>query len=520
MQAPAGFSQFVSSRRLYALALWTGLVLLPHWVEAAPNLLVITVDDMSCDSVGAFGCRLADTTPHIDRLAAEGLRFQRAFVQVGNCMPSRNVMWSGRYPHHTGVEGFYQVRTASHPHLVDVLKAAGYFTAIRGKVTHSTPYSPYGWDLVLDDAQGKPHIKDPASYGESVRVGIERSRAAGKPFALVINVSDPHKPFYGMGPRDMFIDDPHKPTRIFTPGEVPIPGFLFDHPDVRLELAHYYSSVRRADDCVGEVLQALDESGRREETLVVFLSDHGMPLPFAKTGLWYHSTHTPLIVRWPGVTPPGAIDAEHLVSAVDLLPTLLEALHIPLPDGLDGRSFLPLLRGESQPGWDVVFTEYNENAGGNRNPMRGVITRQFLYLYNPWVNGTREFATATRGTITYRTMKKLAPQNPALAARLAHFERGVSEEFYDYERDPDALHNLIDDPRYQDEIARHRKLLEEWMVRSGDHALEAFRQRGDAAAQEAYVQRLEAEAAERNQAPRRNRAVTPAGTPPRRSPEM
>jgi N-sulfoglucosamine sulfohydrolase len=354
-----------------------------------------------------------------------------------------------------------------------------------------------------------------------VRLGIERSRAAGKPFALVINVSDPHKPFYGMGPRDMLIEDPRKPSRIFAPEEVPIPGFLFDHPDVRLELAHYYSSVRRADDCVGESLKALDESGQRDETLVVFLSDHGMPLPFAKTGLWYHSTRTPLIIRWPGVTRPGAIDAEHLVSAVDLLPTLLDALQIRHSAEFDGRSFLPLLRGEASPGWDVVFTEHNENAGGNRNPMRGVVTRQFLYLYNPWVNGTRQFATATRGTLTYRTMKKLAPQDPALAARLAHLELGVPEEFYDYENDPDALHNLIDDPRYQDEIARHRQLLEEWMVRTGDHALEAFRQRGDRSAQEAYMQRLEAEAAERNKAPRRNRAAVPdsaSGATPQSSP--
>ena len=80
-------------------------------LEAAEklNLLIITVDDMSADSIGAFGCKLPDTTPNIDRLAAEGLRFTHAHVQVGNCMPSRNVMWSGRYPHNNGVEGFYQV---------------------------------------------------------------------------------------------------------------------------------------------------------------------------------------------------------------------------------------------------------------------------------------------------------------------------------------------------------------------------------------------------------------------------
>src|SRR5215467_5831112 len=115
------------------------------------NLLIITTDDMSADSVGAFGCKLAGTTPHMDLLAKEGLRFRYAHVQVGNCMPSRNVMWSGRYPHNNRVEG---------------MKGAGYFTAVRGKVPHSTPYSPYACDMVLDTLPGgaAAHPKNPASY--------------------------------------------------------------------------------------------------------------------------------------------------------------------------------------------------------------------------------------------------------------------------------------------------------------------------------------------------------------------
>ncbi|MFV0443753.1 MAG: sulfatase [Planctomycetaceae bacterium] len=476
-------------------------------VQAAgrPNVLVVTVDDMSCDSVGAFGCKLPETTPHIDQLAKEGLRFTRAHVQVGNCMPSRNVMWSGRYPHHNQIEGFYQVPSVTWPHLVDLLKEAGYFTGIRGKVSHSTPYTPYAWDVVLDEAQGQPHTKSPASYGESVRVGIEQSRDAGKPFCLVINVSDPHKPFYGMGNGDKVMEDPRKPTRVFTPDEVPIPGFLFDHPEVRRELAHYYSSVRRGDDAVGAALAALDAADLRDETLLIFLSDHGMPLPFAKTGLWYRSTHTPLIVRWPGVTQPGAVN-EQLVSAVDILPTLLDALRIEAPGNLDGRSFLPLLHGHEQPGRDWVVTEYNENAGGIRNPMRAIHSAHHGYIFNPWVNGQREFATATRGTITYRTMKKVAHGNPAIAARLAQFERGVPEEFYDYEHDPDALHNLIDDPAWQDEIDRHRQALRNWMVRTGDHALQALEHHNDPAAKETYMQLLEEQAQARKQSkPRKNR---------------
>ncbi|MCA9055611.1 MAG: sulfatase, partial [Planctomycetaceae bacterium] len=510
-------------RSVLMFAVWLSLACFNSPLPAArPNVLVITVDDMSCDSVGAFGCELPGTTPNIDRLASEGLRFRHAHVQVGNCMPSRNVLWSGRYPHSNQIEGFYQVRSVTWPHLVDLMKGAGYFTGIRGKVPHSTPYSPYPWDVVLDATQDKPHTKEPGSYGESTRLGLAQSREADKPFCLVINVSDPHKPFYGMGKGDREVDDPHRPTHVYTPEDVPIPGFLFDHPDVRRELAHYYSSVRRADDAVGHILQALQESGAAENTLLVFLSDHGMPLPFAKTGLWYHSTHTPLIFRWPGVTAAGSIDEEHLVSSVDMLPTLLDAVEIEAPEGLQGRSYLPLLRQEQQPGWDVVVTEYNENSGGARNPMRAVHTKRCGYIYNPWVNGTREFLTATRGTISYRTMKKLAPQDDAIAARLALFERGVPEEFYDYEHDPDALHNLIDDPAWQAEIDRHRQLLHDWMVRTGDHALEAFEHREDPAVAEAYVERMEAESAARRQGGRRkgrgeaDEDAEPAATPARR----
>src|SRR5262245_49097075 len=322
---------------------------------------------MSADSVGAFGCKLAGTTPQMDQLAKEGLRFRYAHVQVGNCMPSRNVMWSGRYPHNNRVEGFYEIKDPGYPVLADLMKTAGYFTGIRGKVNHSTPYSPYGWDAVLDTLPSGPtHPKDAASYGASTRHGIQSAKAAGKPFCLIVNIMDPHKPFYAEGRDGETVDDPHKPTRVFTPEEVPIPGYLFDDPVVRKELAHYYSSVRRADDSVGEVLKALKESGEEDKTVVMFLSDHGMPLPFVKTQLYHHSTVTPLVIRWPGMTKASTIDQQHMVSAVDFLPTLLEIAEIEPPPGLDGRSFAPLLKGQLQSGREMVVKEYNENSGGSR----------------------------------------------------------------------------------------------------------------------------------------------------------
>ncbi len=454
-----------------------------------PNLLLITVDDMNTDSVGAFGSAVPDSTPSIDQLAKEGLRFERAHVQVANCMPSRNVMWSGRYPRSNKIEGFYQVKHPGYLTLADYAKSAGYFTAIRHKAHDSTPYTPYDWDAVLDTIAGgeKQHKKDPASYGLSTAEGIRLAKRAGKPFCLLINIADPHLPFFGLNRKGKAIADPFVPSRIYRAEEVAVPGFLVDDPVVRQELAHYYSSVRRADDAVGQVLRALQESGEADNTLVMFLSDHGMPFPFAKTQLYHHSTSTPLIVRWPDVIKPNSVEGEHLVSAVDILPTLLDAIGEAVPQDLDGRTFLPLLQGGTQDGRDYVFKVYNENAAGAREPMVAVESAQFLYIFNPWSNGKRTLFSATYDTDTYKRMLQLAEKDARIADRLQLLNHRVLEEFYDVQSDPDCLVNLIDDPAYQEQVDEYRELLEQWLRNMQDPMLEVLLQRDDPATLAAFM---------------------------------
>jgi N-sulfoglucosamine sulfohydrolase len=446
-----------------------------------PNLLVITVDDMSADSVGAFGSRVPEITPNIDKLAAQGMRFDRAHVQVANCMPSRNVMWSGRYPQSNKVEGFYQVRDPGYPTLVDLAKSAGYFTAIYHKIKDSTPYFPYGWDELLgtSPATAGRNPKDANAYALAAADGIQSAKKAGKPFFLLINIADPHVPFVGFNRAGEQVADAYPPSRQYGANEITVPGFLIDDPVVRQELAHYYSSVRRADDAVGKILLALENSGEAEKTLVMFLSDHGMPFPFAKTQLYHHSTRTPLVFRWPGVTKAGSVDGEHMVSAVDLLPTLLEGIGGESPEGLQGRSLLPLLKGEPQAARDRIFKAHNENASGQRTPMRAVETARFLYIFNPWSNGTRAMTSATSGSSTYQRMRELAEDDTALAGRLSLLRHRVLEEFYDIHNDPDCLRNLIDDPAYQQDINSLRGSLEHWMRATQDPVLTAFTGRND-----------------------------------------
>ena len=470
-------------------------------VAGKPNLLLITVDDMSADSVGIFGSAVPDITPNIDMLAREGIRFLNAHVQVANCMPSRNVMWSGRYPQSNKVEGFYQVRDAGYPTLADVAQRAGYFTAIRHKLRDSTPYYPYKWDLVLDDSSPgvKLNAKDPKSYGLSTLQGINSAKAAGKPFYLLINIADPHLPFVGLNLAGEELKDDFQPSRVYEAKEISVPGFLVDDPIVRQELAHYYSSVRRADDAVGEILQALKDSGESENTLVMFISDHGMPFPFAKTQLYHQSTHTPLIFRWPKLTKPGSLDSEHMVSAVDILPTLTEVLGAEIPSGVEGRSFLPLLKGESQDDRGEVFKAYNENASGDRNPMRAVEGRRFLYIFNPWSNGSRTMFSATNETKTHKRMEELAKADSQIASRLDLLDHRVLEEFYDIQEDPNCSVNLIADPAYQHHIKRFRASLEGWLREMQDPMLEAFLGRHDPKVLTAYMQEQQGAAKKRQE---------------------
>lgn len=462
----------------------------------APNILFITVDDMNADSLGVYGCPVKETTPNLDRLAGEGMRFEHAHVQAPNCTPSRNVFQTGCYPHNSGVEGFYDVEP-DYPILPDLLKAAGYRTGIWGKVADTTPRSNYAWDEVIH-LHGKGMSKNSEAVGKAALQFIEESQDKGLPFYLVMNISDPHHPLFGSKASEKSGYDRYPPSHVYTEDEVVVPGFLPDIPGVREEVTRYYNSVRRADDIVGAILEALSASGQAENTVVVFISDHGMPFPFAKTNLYRHSTRTPWLVRFPDVVKPGSVDSEHMISAIDFMPTILALCGIDPPAGLDGRSFLPLLKGEPQTGRDRVFTEYHENAGGIRNPMRAIQTRRFGYIFNPWSDGQRLFKSATLYSESYKAMKMAGETNEAIAARVGFFNHRVVEELYDYEKDPDALNNLIANPEYADIVERLRGELEVHMEQAGDPALDVFRNRDSQEKRQAFIKAEEGRAVKLN----------------------
>jgi N-sulfoglucosamine sulfohydrolase len=459
-----------------------------------PNILLITADDMNFDTPGYAGCKVPDITPNLDRLAAGGIYFKHAHVTVAVCQPSRSAIMTGRYPHRNGTMGFTPIRDDV-PTLGEQLNAAGYLNGVFAKVAHMRPIEKFKWDVIVEaDELGVG--RDANAYHKHAKEFFARARSENKPFFLNANAQDPHRPFAGSDgekARNTFDEDsaPRRPnraararaeagkfpgvTRTYKPEEVTVPGFLPDLPDVRKEMAQYYTSAHRCDEVVGAILKALDETGLADSTLVMFLSDHGISQPFAKSNCYPTSTRTPWVARWPGKIKPGQVDDAHFISGIDFLPTILDAVGLPPLAGVDGRSFLGIARGETASGRDSVVTVYHETVAKREFPMRCVQDKDFAYIFSGWSDGKTEYRSEPMGGLAFKTMQAAAATQPAIAQRVKMLVYRVPEELYDLQNDPDALQNLIDEPAHAARAREMRGRLLKWMEQTQDPLIGRFR---------------------------------------------
>jgi len=325
--------------------------------------------------------------------------------------------------------------------------------------------------------------RSPKRYRERTAGAVQNAIAAGKSFFINVNMHDPHRPFAN-APQERRDQRPELWAEVplvenpYDPAKIPLPGFLPDLPEVRLEMAEYFTSVRRCDHIVGEVLEALEASKTAENTVVIFLSDHGIAVPFAKTNCWMHSNRTPLIVRWPGKTPAGNIISHKMVNSVDIPSTILDILGLENLSGADGKSFRGLIdpRADNRDaGRDQIFVHLNAPFSRKSFAMRGVITGKSGYIWNGWANGETKFSNESMSGRTFAAMAEAAKHNTGIAKRVKHYLYRCPEEFYEYTRDPDALANLVEDPEMQRQVTRARSKLLDHMLRTDDPQLENFR---------------------------------------------
>ncbi len=457
------------------------------------NLLYITADDMNADSPGWMGGRMG-ATPELDQLAATSHRFLNNHVTAPICQPSREAMFTGRVPHRSGALGFNPVKPGT-PTMVTVLQAAGYYAAAINKTPHMKPDAEFPWD---DKIEGSG--KNPPLLREYFETALKNAATAQKPFFINLNIQYPHRPFPGSNAQDAEEGASPTPTgsaaqpkggvnkrkanklaaanagdagRIYTPEEITVPDFLEDIPPVRTEVAQYFTAVARVDVCLKGVLAALKASGHEDDTIVLFMSDHGMSFPFSKATAYFNGTRSPVILKWPGM--PAAAVHEEFVSSVDIMPTLLDLLAVKHPEGMDGRSWLPLLRGEKQEARDFVITHVNTVSSGMSLPQRCIRTKDWALIFHAWPDGTAKFKVEAMSGITYKAIAAAGEKDERIAARVKQLRVGEPLMFFNEQTDSGERSNSIADANYAAEIKRLAALLLAQMEKTGDPQTENFK---------------------------------------------
>lgn len=424
---------------------------LPPEVRTRPNILWITCEDIS-PHIGCYGDPHAQT-PHIDRLAKQGLRYTHAFSVAGVCAPTRSCIITGMYP--TSIGTHHMRCKAVLPEKIrcftEYLREAGYYCTNNSKTDYNFKHPKSAWDA----SSRKAHWRN--------------RRDKSQPFFSVFNFTVCHESKIRAGDAAY-----RKLTAKLTPGQrqkperLNLPPYYPDTPRVRKDWARNYELITAMDHQVGRVLKELEEDGLADSTIVFFYSDHGVGLPRAKRWLYDSGMHVPFIVRWPGKLKPGSV-TDQLISFVDLAPTVLSLAGAEIPAHLQGRPFLGTRAGKPR---DFVFGA-RDRMDERYDICRAVRDKRYKYIrnYEPF-KPYAQYMNTPEGGPTMKELRRMqaAGKLPA-AARQFMAATKPAEELYDTVADPHEVHNLAGDPKHHAALERLRAAHIEWTRRTIDVGL-------------------------------------------------
>lgn len=410
-----------------------------------PNILVFLTDDLSARDVGAYGATDV-RTPAFDRLASEGMTFDRAFVISPACAPSRAALLTGLTPAHNGAEANHTYMEDDDMSLIPRFKQLGYQIAAFGKVAHGKDAARHGFD----------HFEHPKIDFDSLDSWL-RNRDPDCPVLLLVGTVAPHVPW----PENDGYD----------PAQVIIPPFHINTPDTRLFRARYYTDVTSGDSDFAAT-RAIVSDHLGEDVLTVMSSDHGGQWPFGKWSLYDEGTRVPLIISWPGHIDAGTRSVA-MVSWMDLLPTLLHSAGDQVPEDLDGESFLRVLRDPDLPHRDRIFTTHDNDGRANVYPIRAVRSDRWKYIRNlqpDWIFSDHSYRYRKDDAGAYFwSWEEAAAADHQAALILNRYLQRPGEELYDLQHDPDELNNLAANPGYADILITLREELDGWMREQRDN---------------------------------------------------
>lgn len=410
----------------------------PEPAPQPPNIVWLIADDVSPD-LGAYGKPVR--TPNLDRLAAEGMRFDRMFAQFASCSPSRASFFSGRYPGSMDAGDMKIPLDDGIDLLPTMLRRAGYYSINAGKL-HIGGYesrSPRPGMLLNYPENARPQFDAVSEVGvvEEWEALLE-ARPVDRPFFLSIGYHEAHR---GWDPKAL-------EAFPYDPAEVDVPPYLADIPEVREDIASYYSEISYMDRKIGEVLDKLDELGLAENTIVVFFSDHGLPFQRSKTQVYDSGTHVPFLIRWPAKIPAGGVHTG-LRELVDLAPTMCAAAGVEPSAGVQGVSFLVALEDPSAAGKQYVYAERNMHDTDDH--IRAVRSERYKYIENAYPEEPMASAFDLIKSPASRAMKRLY-QEGKLPPEQSHafVATRPAVELYDLSADPYELKNLAGEAELAD----------------------------------------------------------------------
>jgi len=436
--------------------------------KSKPNILLIISDDQSAPYLSCYGNKNLQT-PNIDRIANEGIRFDRAYVTAPQSAPSRGTIMTGRNVLDIRMLRFSAPLDRSIISGPERLREKDYYTGLCGRTYHL-------------DGMGNLNPSAKATFDKYKLVtfpdrvdyckvnGNQDSTIAqfnqflnqvpkGKPFFLQTCFSDPHRVFTAKN----YEPDP---TKLIVPNTFP------DTKLLREDLAAHIGEIQRLDVYVGKILNELEKRGLDKNTLVVFISDNGAALLRGKGTLYDLGIHIPMVARWPGVIKPGSV-SNQLISCEDLVPTFLSAAGIKPPKDITGYSFLSILKGDTAKIRDYVFASRvphgNELPTTTNNPFdhaRVVFDKKFKLIYNPMFALPYLPIDCSKDPFWLELVElnKLGKVEPRFNGTVLFSTMRPMFELFDTESDPGEFVNLAGKPEYKNVEYRLKSALNEWMI--------------------------------------------------------
>lgn len=382
----------------------------------------------------------AVSTPNLNRLATEGILFRRAFSAAPTCSPSRAALLTGQFAHQNGMLGLAHRGFSLYDykkHLLYALRGAGYQSVLAG-LQHIAPKpEQIGYDELM-----APKTTKAVDVAPKAVEFLNRKHT--KPFFLDVGFFETHREY----PAPTAADNPR-----YTQPPAPIP----DTPETRADMAGFHSSARELDRGIGQILDALEKNGLAGNTLVISTTDHGLAFPLMKCNLTDFGFGVSLIMRGPGIFHGGKV-CDAMVSHVDIYPTVCDVVGLKHPAWLEGKSMMPVLKGEVKEINEEVFAEVNFHA--SYEPKRAVRTQRWKYI--------RRYGDRTIPVLPN------CDDSPSKSLFLEYgWKQQIQpkEQLYDLIFDPNEHSNLVENPQYTAALQEMRGRLDAWMKRTDDPLL-------------------------------------------------